>query len=589
MNLLRRELFPKPKIFFSETSKHFFYYYYRIQFEQFYSRKNYYFILYKDNTFSVIEYLSFPNRGFKILYSYNFSNNLIKNFTYDEVNNYVILIGNNTSLFVLKLDKFELIEYPNLIEFPEQMNKIYSFKGFYLFLSVTENFYYILIEKFLNYLKIKEQKEKEKDLNNIEINIMNIDSIIPIKFEKQYSKIKDISYSETNIMIIDETNSLYFFSTSEFSKINNIEPTFKLVSEQKFNNYYSMSNGENFWLLLEKKIFPPLEEWTTNEIYKWFEELKFYDYLNIIKYEKITGKDIYEGDCDFFRNCIGMNDDNIKKLNYEISKIKKGLTKYLKLWGWGNNKNGQLGMLNYNLNYIKVPSLIPLPEFQDNESVEKIYCGKGYSLIISNFGNVFITGNYNIKDKISKDDDQNNNHHNINMHNNYNKGGNDKHNKKNKKENNNKDKLKEQTNIKNQNRWINVTKDICFNCNKINDGKYLKIKNIFCKDGYILFFGYHSNIIPYQAFQKIPKLKHSKNGGKFITSNKVIDNILELKNNEKENYKIVYGDKILKMLETSLNEFIQSHVPYHKVEQIKLFNDVIWDKKKRFFKEELFN
>ena len=43
------------------------------------------------------------------------------------------------------------------------------------------------------------------------------------------------------------------------------------------------------------------------------------------------------------------------------------------------------------------------------------------------------------------------------------------------------------------------------------------------------------------------------------------------------------------MLETSLNEFIQSHVPYHKVEQIKLFNDVIWDKKKRFFKKELFN
>ena len=236
-------------------------------------------------------------------------------------------------------------------------------------------------------------------------------------------------------MIIDENNSLYYFSISEFSKIINIEPTFKLVSEQKFNNYYSMSNGENFWLLLEKKILPPLQEWTTNEIYKWFEELKFYDYLNLIKYEKITGKDIFEGDSDFFRNCIGMNDDNIKKLNYEISKIKLGLSKYLKLWGWGNNKNGQLGMINYNLSYVKVPTLINLPEFQDNESIEKIYCGKGYSLIISNFGNVFITGNYNIKDKIPKDDNQNNNHHNINMHNNnYNKGGNDKYNKKNKKE-----------------------------------------------------------------------------------------------------------------------------------------------------------
>ena len=114
------------------------------------------------------------------------------------------------------------------------MNKIYSFKGFYLFLSVTENFYYILTEQFLNYLKIKEKKGK--DLDNIEINNLNINSIIPIKFEKNFSKIKDISYSENNIMIIDENNSLYYFSISEFSKIINIEPTFKLVTEQKFNN-----------------------------------------------------------------------------------------------------------------------------------------------------------------------------------------------------------------------------------------------------------------------------------------------------------------------------------------------------------------
>ena len=576
-------MYPKPKLYSSETSKNFIYYY-RIQFEQFYSRKNFYFVLYKDNTFSVIQYSTFPNRKFNILYSYDFSNNLIKNFTYDEINNFVILIGDNFSVFVLKCDTFELIEYPKIIEVTEQINKIYSFKDFYLLFSNTENFYYITKEQFLNYFKKKKEYE-EKDIEQKINEKIEFGFIIPIKFEKNYSKIKDISYSETSIIIIDENNKLYFFSANEFSKLNTINPTFKLVTEQQFNNYYSMSNGENFCLLLEKKILPPLEEWKTNEIYKWFEELKFNDYLNIIKYEKITGKDIYEGDYDFFINCIGMKDEDIKKLNYEVSKIKEGSYKSLKLWGWGNNKNGQLGMINYNLNYVKVPTLINLPELQENDSIEKIYCGKGYSLLISNFGNIFITGNYSIKDKIPKDENQNNNHHNINMHNNGNKCS---HNKKNKKENN-KEKSKEQSNIKNQNRWINVTKDICFNCNKLNDGMYLKIKNIFCKDDYILFFGYHSNIIPYQAFQKISKLKHSKHGGKFISSNKVINNILELKNKDKENYKIVYGDKLLKMLETSLNEFIQSHVPYHKIEQIKFYNDVIWDKKKRFFKEELFN
>ena len=101
-------MYPKPKLYFSETSKNFIYYY-RIQFEQFYSRKNFYFVLYKDNTFSVIQYSTFPNRKFNILYSYDFSNNLIKNFTYDEINNFVILIGDNFSVFVLKCDTFVFV------------------------------------------------------------------------------------------------------------------------------------------------------------------------------------------------------------------------------------------------------------------------------------------------------------------------------------------------------------------------------------------------------------------------------------------------------------------------------------------------
>jgi hypothetical protein len=34
-----------------------------------------------------------------------------------------------------------------------------------------------------------------------------------------------------------------------------------------------------------------------------------------------------------------------------------------------------------------------------------------------------------------------------------------------------------------------------------------------------------------------------------------------------------------------LPEFLESEVPYHKIEQIKLFNEIIWDRKKRFLKE----
>ena len=51
-----------------------------------------------------------------------------------------------------------------------------------------------------------------------------------------------------------------------------------------------------------------------------------------------------------------------------------------------------------------------------------------------------------------------------------------------------------------------------------------------------------------------------------------------------EKFTLVYEDKLLKFLETSLEDFLESEVPYHKIYQIKFFNNIIWDRKKRFYK-----
>ena len=50
-------------------------------------------------------------------------------------------------------------------------------------------------------------------------------------------------------------------------------------------------------------------------------------------------------------------------------------------------------------------------------------------------------------------------------------------------------------------------------------------------------------------------------------------------------FKIIYGDSLLKMLETNLEDYLESEVPFHKIIQIKYNNEVIWDRKKRYFKE----
>ena len=52
------------------------------------------------------------------------------------------------------------------------------------------------------------------------------------------------------------------------------------------------------------------------------------------------------------------------KLRFEIGKVRNGLIGESKLWGWGNNKWGQLGL--YGANNYPEPKLIPLPpDFTD--------------------------------------------------------------------------------------------------------------------------------------------------------------------------------------------------------------------------------
>ncbi len=82
-------------------------------------------------------------------------------------------------------------------------------------------------------------------------------------------------------------------------------------------------------------------------------------------------------------------------------------------------------------------------------------------------------------------------------------------------------------------------------------------------------------------------MKHLKKGDKFPTSDEIIQKILKL-NKKVDYFLIVYDDKLLNgLLETKLNEFLISEVPYHKIVQIKYFNDIIWDRKKRFFNNKI--
>jgi uncharacterized protein (UPF0248 family) len=115
---------------------------------------------------------------------------------------------------------------------------------------------------------------------------------------------------------------------------------------------------------------------------------------------------------------------------------------------------------------------------------------------------------------------------------------------------------------------------------------FFRAKEIFLQDSKVFLFGYKSNEIPFTLQVKKPKLKHLKKGDKFPTSDIVIENILSNKKGSADKILVVYDDKLLKFLETPLNDFLKSEVPYHKIVQIKFFNNIIYDRKKRYYKDD---
>ncbi len=624
---LNKDIFPKTEATFFKNKN---------QIEQIFLNKNRFFILYSDNIFMIIEF-DINLKTFKEQFNYDFKSIVIKNFSYSEMENTILFIQDNSQvIYLLNLNNsiYEIIKYenPNFI-LEDNITNIYFLKDFILFLNDKDEFYYFPKENFFKNEEDKkeikkeeneeikkeekeenEEEEKEKEENE-EKEKEKIEK--PIKLEKTYKKIKQITFSLNNIILINEDNQLYSISKTEYKnqKIKNIVPNFKLLFEQKFNDFYTMNCSDNYFILLEKKKIPPFEEWKSNEISNWFQEMNLDDYLNIIKYKNITGRDIIKGGKEYLIDFMGVQEDHLNKINYEMSTIKNGTFKNMKLWGWGSNKNGQLGFVNY-INFSKNPILINLPNLIEDDTIEKIFCGKTFSVLLSKFGNIFITGNYLVKDK-EKEKNKNYNINDINNNSNnsnFNKGKNDKGKKNNKEKNKGKKHKKdfEKENIKNEkkedenqilndNRWVNISKDICYcyyninlndkkNENEDNENSYFQTKEIFNIENNLFFLGYYSKEIPFSAILKKPKFKHLKKGGKFITSTKVIEHIQEFLNDNIDNFKIVYGDSLLKTLESPLDEFIESEIPHHKIIQIKTKKDeIIWDRKKRYFKENFIN
>ena len=488
---------------------------------QFYNYKNLViinnlkFMLFYNNTLNVYEINE--NKIFEKKFYQLFDTKII---FFDVIQNSIYLIDVQGKLISMNINDFSTKIKKIRFYIPEELSQIFYISNYFIFLTKNENFFYIEYDSIFSSIKndgdlLPEQNQLLKEhFPNQEKSILKL---FPIQIKKNYERIIDVKANNNNyLMFIDSNYDIFGLNHNEIDNlkenekklnknkthknnyiesniINNIENGknvlyfYKICKDVKFHNYYTMAFGENHWIILEQNFRLPLSHWNNEEVFQWFEkELCFDDYLKVIKYQNVTGKNIIEGDRKYFKDILGMSVNKIKQLcNKEIKKVEEGSIKgESKFFGYGNNKYGQLGFID--IKYTKIPKKIEIPTDEiknNNDFVTKIICGNTLSILITKKGKIYACGNFVPKEKNSiingeKDDKE------IEIE----KGNQKRKKNKNKKGKENKSGKKEE--IKDKNLWVEISHEIKRN---FSNNFYVKLNNLYIQDNIMYIFGLKIN------------------------------------------------------------------------------------------------
>ena len=436
--------------------------------------------------------------------------NIIQNSIYliDEFGN---LISMNINDFSTKIKKIRFY-------IPEKLSQIFYISNYFIFLTKSDNIFFIEYDSIFSNIKKDEDLplEHKRILEKFPNEEKSILKLFPIQIKKNYEKIIEVKATNNNyLMFIDSNYDIFGLNHNEIDSLNEkklkknksnknsyienniINPNtekekselyfYKICKDIKFRNYYTMAFGENHWILLEQNFRLPLNQWNNEEVIQWFEkELCFDDYLKVIKYQNVTGKNIIEGDKKYFKDILGMSANKIKQLcNKEIKKVEDGsIIGESKFFGYGNNKYGQLGFTD--IKYTKIPKKmeIPINEIKNNNDfVNKIICANTLSILLTKKGKIYTCGNFNPKEKNSvingeKEEKE------IEIEKNNNK----KKKNRNKKGKENKGGKKEENQDKNL--WVEISHEIKRN---FSNNFYVRLNNLYIQNNIMYIFGLKIN------------------------------------------------------------------------------------------------
>lgn len=582
------------------------------------------FIIYSDLT--IKEFYSYPslkNRELKIFLSdENLENNndsetkkeIITNLYFYK--NLIFFLSNNKILYLYCRSKDSNKEIClEVVKLYNQVKEVIILKNFIFFIFET-NIGYIDFEKNSlnnNNENIKDQGENKSDtkIDDDYFFIENLEKFSSI-FELKilgYFEAKETCFSTSSFCFINKNDDLYYLNLLDLIKNYDVPKLISNLGSCK-DVQYKIAMNDTSIEILKSIIRKPLSKWKCDDVIEWLKKLKLEEYINVVKYEKISGRDILEGSKSFFYNIMGTLSDHYQKIQYEINSVKSEKLINQSLLVWGNNLKGHIAIEKEN---IKKITEIQIPILDGNKGITSINSSNDNSfllkndndyftdikilnnstLLISHYGEIYLSGalvtSLNvIEDNVPKNKSERRESMNSNKK--------DSKNKKNKVE-------EYEKNVSPLKKFVNIS--FLFSYNKQCSSFFICKKILFSKE-FAFILGTTSSNTPFVRLDKRCKYKSNENDEEIInltylgsikqgltenfpTCEEFIEKIRKKTIGNETNFNVVYENNMYGILQNSLFDFLQSDAPIHKVLQIKIGSEVIWDRKIRFIKTEFLN
>lgn len=472
----------------------------------------------------------------------------------------------------------------------------------------------------------EEKSEEEKIQEDLNRKISDLESSTANNHIQEAKNIKKVVCGNTFALILYDSGELFYCGCKEERKQNLICERAKYLENK---NIVDIEASFTHCVAFEKTIVPPINEWDSKIISRWFDDIGFHECSNLAKYhDDIDGEAIAEADEEYMEDVLGITDiARQQRFRHERSKCKEPTYKDINLYGWGSNTFGQLALID---KFVAYPKKIPLPDLSYRDDyILRVHCGRRNTAILTKKGEVWIAGNCKqnlnkkvnneIKEDSGSDDEETKNFKKEVMQAAKGKKGAKKlHRHKNKQlseiedydeyvelldaqgkakknfkktRHNIQKKVQKQEKMREEkkkvfdqeksleHRWVNFTDVLTHN--ESGNGLQYKVENIML--GVM-------NIAAVLSVRNEPvelKLENRpiRDKKKMQTIQSILLKLEKSKKYNVKEYTVIYQDRFEGNLEADLEYFLQSSdIPAHRIQRVLKNDEVIWDKKERIDK-----